>query len=96
MVRTISDVEMGLKSGGVFSLHLAGASAGGPASDLGGPIPVGMDGAMCRTPEYARDLIHDVTDDCQITEAGERMMWPQFKTYWYFFRITKERANADV
>ena len=92
----IKYVVRALKPGGVFSLHMAGASEGGFANDLTGPIPVGMDGAMCRTPEYAIKLARSAAEGCQVVEVGKRMMWPQFKSYWYFLHIIKERERANT
>lgn len=82
-----------LKPNGLFSLHLAGATEG-PLNNLPDEIPVGMDGAMCRDPEYALAIIHDVIKTgYRAVVLDHRMDWPQFKSYWYFVHITKEEDS---
>jgi len=87
----ISHVFRALKPGGIFSLHLAGATR--PyMNNIAGPIPAGKDGAMCRTPDYAIDLVGDVLENQPhgLKLLDRRMQWPKFNSYWYFLRITKE------
>jgi len=88
--RQIKHVFRALKPGGMFSLHLAGATEG-PLNNLPGEIPSGMDGAMCRSPEYALAMIGDVLRDGYSAIVTDlRMEWPQFKSYWYFVHIGKD------
>ncbi len=86
----IREVFRSLKPGGLFSLHLAGATEG-PLNNLADEIPAGMDGAMCRTEEYALAMISDVLVGQGYVAAlvDHRMDWPQFKSYWYFIHVTK-------
>lgn len=87
----IKHVFRSLKSGGRFSLHLAGATEE-PLNNLAGSIPPGMNGAMCRDPAYARNMVEDElkSNPYRIMMLDHRMEWPQFKSYWYFFHIFKE------
>jgi len=85
----IFHVGRSLRLEGIFSLHLAGATEG-PLNNLPGPIPPGMDGAMCRDPDYAINMIYDVLPTgYAINVLPHRMEWPQFKSYWYFVHITR-------
>ena len=91
----IKHVGRALKPGGLFSLHLAGATEG-PLNNLPGPIPSGMDGAMCRDPEYALAMIADVLGTGYTASVLEhRMHWPKFKSYWYWVRILKGKAEDN-
>lgn len=88
--KQIFHVVRALKPGGVFGLHLAGATEG-PLNNLDGEIPSGMDGAMCRTPEYALNMIQDTLKEGYTAVVLDHQMdWPAFKSYWYFVRITKD------
>jgi hypothetical protein len=51
-----------------------------------------MNGAMCRDPAYARNMVEDElkSNPYRIMMLDHRMEWPQFKSYWYFFHIFKE------
>jgi len=86
----IQHVFRALKPGGLFSLHMAGATES-HLSNITGPIPKGMDGAMCRDPEYALAMIDDVIKTgYNARMLAHQMAWPQYKSYWYFIHITKE------
>lgn len=88
--KQIEHVFRSLKPGGIFSLHLAGATEG-PLNNLTCEIPSGMDGAMCRDPDYSFAMIADVLKTGYMAKlVGKRMDWPQFKSYWYFVHIIKE------
>lgn len=88
--KQIANVFRALKPGGMFSLHLAGATEG-PLNNLTCEIPSGMDGAMCRDPEYAESMIRDVLQSgFSLKVLDHRMEWPQFKSYWYFVHVIKE------
>ena len=89
--KQIKEVFRALKPSGRFSLHLAGATEG-PLNNLAGSIPPGMDGAMCRDPSYALAMIGDeLKGGCVLRLLEHRMKWPQFKSYWYFVWIDKEK-----
>jgi len=96
LMEQVTHVFRAIKPHGVFSLHMAGSSdEKRTPNNLTGLIPKGMDGAMCRTPEYALGLIKRATDgDAHARIVGKRMDWPQFGSYWYFVHITKERSNG--
>ena len=94
LLEQIRYVFRALKPGGFYSLHLAGATEG-PLNNLSGEIPPGMDGAMCRTPEYALAMIDGALGgrpDYRAELQDYRVEWPQFKSYWYFLRVHKERS----
>jgi len=87
----IEHVYRALKPGGIFSLHLAGATEE-DQNNIQGPIPLGKDGAMCRTPNYSLALIKEVLQGANYSTKllNHRVSFPQFKSYWYFVHIVKE------
>lgn len=78
-----------LRPGGIASLQFAGSHIPGE-DNWTCPIPSGFDGRMCRSPEYALALVREeLLTGFTVSLAGKRMEWPQFKSYWYFVRITR-------
>lgn len=89
----VREVARSLKRGGIFSLHLAGSRIPGE-DNLKGPIPEGYDGRMCRTPEYALEMVLE-----EVPAKGRKyqfhildniMEWPEFKSYWFFLQVRRE------
>lgn len=91
--RQIREVYRSLKPGAMYSLHLAGAMEDGK-NNLAGEIPSGMDGAMCRTPDYALAMIHDEAPKSDVTILGTWSPWIQFRSYWYFVHIVKPTCES--
>ena len=89
----IHEVTRALKVGGIFSLHLAGSRIPGE-DNITGPIPEGFDGRMCRSPEYALQmLVNEAPIKGRIYEfhmLDNIMEWPEFKSYWYFVRLRRD------
>lgn len=87
-------VSSALKRGGVFSLHLAGSHIPGE-DNLRGPIPDGFDGRMCRSPEYALEMVRDAVSvsygqHYSVSLTDNVIEWPQFKSYWFFLYVRRE------
>jgi len=87
--KQVKYVVRALKPGGLFSLHLAGATDA-ENNNIPGLIPQGKDGAMCRTEDYALELIGGAVDGAYTAEVtARRMEFPQFGSYWYFIHIRR-------
>jgi len=101
--RQIREVGRALRPGGIFSLQLEGGYVPEMENYRGSKIPDGFDGAMCRTPEYAQEMIADeLGHGCEATITPTRFTFPalppesyehrhgrQFDCYWYFAHIRR-------
>jgi SAM-dependent methyltransferase len=88
--RQILWVSRALKPGGLFSLHLAGSRIDGENNWTRADIPDGFDGRMCRTEEYAFELVKRVVGDgYNVGYAGHVKDWPEFRSYWFYIHIRR-------